>query len=293
MISAETSMNPVISFITVTFNAGKTLSDTINSVAREAEGVFYEHLIVDGDSTDDTLEIASRLLGPHAKIVSEPDNGVYDAMNKGISRARGDWIAIINADDYYEPGAISKIMAAASRDPAVQIVHGDMNVLYEDASYVVKAAPGWSGRLGRVHPISHPAMWARRGVYERLGGYNTTYRLAADQEFFFRVLDAHERCLYIPEVITCMRAGGLSGRYYDEGTIELLNIHARRSGLVGILGHLLFYRQFRLRNHAAVQAGKPYWLWALNDFTARRRDGARARPIDEVGAGKIYGDSLF
>jgi glycosyltransferase involved in cell wall biosynthesis len=261
---------PLISFVTPTFNSAATVADTIASVEREADGFDYEHLFIDGTSTDGTVELIKNLKGGDALIMSESDEGTYDAMNKGIRRANGEWVAIINSDDYYLPGAVAEMVKAARANPTANVLHGDLVMQFEGKEWIVKPGIGWRGRLGIIHPISHPTMWARHTVYERHGLYNTRYKLASDQEMFFRFLDGHETCIYVPKPITLMRIGGLSTRFYDNGIFELLDIHSSRQSFYGLAAHILFYRQFRLRNHQKVPRGRSYWLWAANDFLSRR-----------------------
>jgi glycosyltransferase len=265
-----TADRPLISFVTPTFNSAATVADTIASVEREAVGLEYEHVFIDGGSTDGTVQLVKDLKGGHAIIVSEPDEGAYDAMNKGIRRANGEWVAIINSDDYYLPGAVAAMVKAAEANSSANILYGDMVVRFDDRDLIVKPGLGWRGRLGLAHPICHPAMWARRKIYERYGMYNTHYKVASDQDMFFRLLDGWEICFYVTKSITVMRAGGLSGQYYDGGTLELLEIHSLRSSLCGFLAHLLFYGQARLRRHPTISVDRSYWLWAASDFLTRR-----------------------
>ena len=258
-------MSPRITFITPTYNAAATIEDTIRSVEREAAKFDFEHRFIDGGSTDDTVAIVRRLRGPNALITCEADDGVYYAMNKGLEQARGEWVAIINADDYYLPGALETIMAGADESGSAGVICGDILVQFPDRRVRMRPALGWRGRLGIRHPLLHPAMFAKRAVYERLGGYNIRYRVAADEDFFFRLLDRGETVKYVPAAVTVMRAGGLSTKLYDLTTLELLEIHRSRQGIIGGLSQILFYFQARLRNHVTSPHGKRYWIWALRD----------------------------
>lgn len=260
------SGRPKISFVTATFNAAATIADTIGAVEREAAGIPHEHLFIDAASTDETLAVIRGLKGEQALITSEPDQGVYDAMNKGIAKARGEWIALINGDDFYLPGAVRDIMALADRSPTTTVIHGDMVVANGDSRTRITPGLGWRGRLGLRHPMCHPTMFARSEVYARHGAYDIRYRVAADQDFFFRIIDGGERIEYLPREITLMRAGGLSGRFYDLGTRELLAIHRSRRNLVGKAAQLVFYGQRRLKSHPDTPNGVGYASWAVRDF---------------------------
>src|SRR5262249_20063040 len=134
---------PLISFVTPTFNSAATVADTIASVEREAVGFDYEHLFIDGTSTDGTVELIKNLKGRHAIIVSESDEGAYDAMNKGIRRANGEWVAIINSDDYYLPGAVAEMMRAARANPTANVLHGDLVMQFKGKQWVIKPGIGW------------------------------------------------------------------------------------------------------------------------------------------------------
>lgn len=202
-----------ISIITATFNSSKTLQDTMRSVM-EQDYPNVEHLIIDGASKDDTLAIA-RSYNHVARIVSEKDEGIYDAMNKGIAHTTGDVIGILNSDDVYLHNHIlSKVMNAFS-DPSIDVVYGDLQ--YVNAFNLNKITRTWRAGTftkkkfyyGWMPP--HPAFFVRKKVYETVGNFNLALRSAADYEFMLRVLlkyDHHVR--YIPEVLVKMRVGGVS-----------------------------------------------------------------------------------
>lgn len=202
-----------ISIITATYNSAATVRDTLACIAAQLYPNI-EHIIVDGLSKDNTLEIVNEY-GHVAKVISEKDNGIYDAMNKGVQLATGDVIGILNSDDFYtEPAILSKV-AQAFEDPAIEAVYGDLQ--YVNAGNVQLVTRTWkSGRyqkralyFGWMPP--HPTFFVRRHIYEKCGRFNTTLRSAADYELMLRVLlkyDAHVQ--YIPEVLVKMRAGGMS-----------------------------------------------------------------------------------
>ena len=202
-----------ISIITATYNSANTVRDTLVSIARQ-QYPHIEHIIVDGLSKDNTLEIVKEF--PHvAKVICEKDNGIYDAMNKGVTLATGEVIGILNSDDFYTAPIILSKVAKAFEDPAVEAVYGDLQ--YVNASNVQLITRTWkSGRyqkrslyFGWMPP--HPTFFVRRHVYEKCGKFNTTLRSAADYELMLRVLLKYETNVqYIPEVLVKMRAGGMS-----------------------------------------------------------------------------------
>jgi len=202
-----------VSIITATYNSAATVRDTLKCIASQQYNNI-EHIIVDGLSKDNTLEIVSEF-GHVAKVVSEKDKGIYDAMNKGVQLATGDVIGILNSDDFYTDPSILAKVAAVFEDPAVEGVYGDLQYVKQDNIDVVTRT--WrSGKYqkrflyyGWMPP--HPTFFVRRHIYEKCGTFNTTLRSAADYELMLRVLLKYEaRVQYIPEVLVKMRAGGMS-----------------------------------------------------------------------------------
>ncbi|ULQ56270.1 glycosyltransferase [Flavihumibacter rivuli] len=206
-------MYPRISIITATYNSARTLKDTLDSVAAQS-WPDIEHIIVDGASSDDTLAIARSY--PHvSKIHSGKDNGIYDAMNKGISMATGDIIGILNSDDLYTNDQVLAKVARLFQDPKVQAVYADL--LYVDArdtSRVIRywQSGGYSSQkffYGWMPP--HPTFFVRRELYEQYGVFNTSFRSAADYELMLRFLVKYDvPATYLPEVTVKMRTGGMS-----------------------------------------------------------------------------------
>ena len=203
----------MITIITATFNAGSTLAQNIESVGNQ--GLELEHLIIDGGSTDDTLSIAQAHQAQLANIVSEPDDGIYDAMNKGIALATGDIIGILNADDFYAGNDVLARVAAAFEDPSIDACYGDLK--YVDSDDIDKVVRYWrSGEFnsrkfyhGWMPP--HPTFFVRRSVYEKYGLFNMDLGSAADYEIMLRFLLRHQlKAAYIPQVLVYMRTGGVS-----------------------------------------------------------------------------------
>ncbi|HKK19491.1 MAG TPA: glycosyltransferase family 2 protein [Opitutales bacterium] len=222
-----------ISVITVTYNSASTIVDTVESVLGQTHPEI-EYLIVDGASTDQTLEKLEPCRDRLAGVLSEPDRGMYDAMNKGIARATGEVVAILNSDDVYaNPEVLSKVAVAFAGEPGEpsdggrtflsanearhpDIVYGDLHYVSADLSKVVrdwKSGSFTPGQFKRGWHPPHPSFFVRRGVYEQLGGYRLDLRIAADYEFMLRVMEKHERkAAYLPEVLVKMRTGGESNR---------------------------------------------------------------------------------
>lgn len=203
----ETASYPLISIITPTFNSEDTIEHTIQCILNQKNfNETYEHLIVDGLSTDDTLNILKKY--PHLKIISEPDKGLYDAMNKGISMSKGKYIGILNSDDWYEPDTLARITRVIKNHPEVGVIHGDMlwwkdGDLYHKQRY--KAHQKFYGMW-----IRHPTCFILKEVYDRYGAYNLTYRIQADYDIMLRYRKAKVKFYYIPAVLTNFRLGGKS-----------------------------------------------------------------------------------
>jgi glycosyltransferase involved in cell wall biosynthesis len=203
-----------ITIITVAYNAAATIRDTIESVASQSYP-HIEYIVVDGASTDGTGQILSENADRIDVCLSEPDEGLYDAMNKGIALATGDYIGILNADDIYvDEGVISRVVDVLENDQTDVVFADLVYVRSDDMSKVVrrysskgfhpsKFAYGWMP--------AHPTCFIKRSCYERYGLYKTDYAIAADYELLIRMLYVNKVSYsYIPEVLIKMRLGGLS-----------------------------------------------------------------------------------
>lgn len=202
-----------ISIITVTYNSAATLEATLASVASQ-DYKDIEYIIVDGLSSDNTLEVISKYKQRVAKVVSEKDNGIYDALNKGIALATGDVIGILHSDDFYvHDKVISRI--AEEFDRGADSVYADLQYVSRDNT--AKVIRHWrSGNYregiflaGWMPP--HPTFFVRKWCYDKYGSFNTILKSAADYELMLRMLHKHKiSTAYIPEVIVKMRVGGKS-----------------------------------------------------------------------------------
>ena len=214
-----------ISIITITYNSAKTLPRALESV-RQQKYDDIEHIIVDGASTDGTVEIIKNYSkghskGPSDKVpstkevrwVSEPDGGIYDALNKGIRMATGDVIGFLHSDDVlYSPDSIGQI-AAAFESTKADVVYGDLQYCNGD-----KVTRRWrsnafkpsSLKFGWMPP--HPTLYVRREVYEQVGEYDSWFRISADYDMILRIFTAGYKTHYIPQVLVSMETGGASNR---------------------------------------------------------------------------------
>lgn len=202
-----------ISIITACYNSARTIRDTLTSVGQQ-DYLEIEHIIVDGRSTDETLGIVNQF--PYiAKILSEKDTGIYDAMNKGIRLATGDVIAILNSDDVYANNHVLTKVMDLFADPKIDAVYGDLQ--YTKADDLNKISRTWrSGNFSRSKFYygwmpPHPAFFIRKKIYNEIGSFNTSLRTSADYEFMLRALVKNNyKAAYLPEVLVKMRNGGAS-----------------------------------------------------------------------------------
>ena len=205
-----------ISIITVVLNAAATIEDTLRSVAFQTYPEI-EHIVVDGGSMDGTLEIIQRHRVRIATLISEPDCGIYGAMNKGIAAASGDIVGTLNADDMYVDEHVLGKVARAFSDPEIGACYADLvYVGRADLDKIIrywKSRPYADGVFERGWLPAHPTFFVRRALYQRYGGFDLNYRFQADFELTMRLLAVHKvRSVYLPEVIVKMRTGGVSNR---------------------------------------------------------------------------------
>ena len=206
-----------VSVITVTYNRVNTIADTIQSVLRQTYKDI-EYIIIDGASTDGTQSVIQKFESKfqgRLKWVSEKDNGIYDAMNKGIRMATGDVVGILNSDDYYTSDDVIDRFAPAFFNTDIDAVYGDIHFIHDGIPD--KIVRYYSSRL--FHPFwlrfgfmpAHPSFYARRELYGKYGYYRTDYQIASDFEMMVRLFDKHRiKGKYIPYDFVTMRTGGAS-----------------------------------------------------------------------------------
>jgi len=181
-----------ISIITVAYNSSATIETTLDSV--QAQGYpELEYMVVDGGSTDATLDVVRKYPELVTQLISEPDRGIYDAMNKGVQRATGEVVGILNSDDFYRHSRVLQEVAEAfAADPELEVLMGDVDFVSDEdlqkpvRTYRATGFRPWMFRLGFMPP--HPAIFIRKSAYERVGLYKLGYRIAADFDFLVRLL---------------------------------------------------------------------------------------------------------
>lgn len=207
---------PVISVITATYNCAATVEDCLRSIQGQSHAA-REHIVIDGASRDGTVDVLNRNRAHLSLMVSEPDRGIYDALNKGIARATGDVLGFLHADDLYAGDDVLARVAEAFGDPSVDAVFGDL--VYVDKTNTESVIRYWQAgefaqrklRQGWMPP--HPTLYLRRELYDHHGGFDTSFKIAADYDFMLRVLKSvGGRVVYLPHVLVRMRVGGASNR---------------------------------------------------------------------------------
>lgn len=224
-----------ISIVTAVFNRVGTVAEAMASVRRQTY-TDVEHVIQDGGSTDGTLAIIECEATESTRVESAPDRGLYDALNKGIARATGDVIGFMHSDDFFAHGDVLSRVAELMQSSGAEGVYGDLQ--YISADDPTKVIRHWrSGsydrkRLARGWMPPHPTVYLRREVYERLGSYDTSYRISSDYEAMLRYLARGQvKLAYLPEVLVKMRLGGIS----NGSAIQIL--HKSREDLRAIRHH--------------------------------------------------------
>ncbi|MCK9204796.1 MAG: glycosyltransferase [Bacteroidales bacterium] len=203
-----------ISIITITLNSAQTITDCIASVNNQTYKDI-EHIIVDGGSEDNTVKLIRSLPNRVKNLVSEPDKGIYDAMNKGILRAAGDIIGILNSDDFYASDHILEHVACAFAETGCDSLYGNLN--YVSAINTQKVIRYWKssrfvpGSFAKGWHPPHPTFFVRREIYQKYGFFDTSLQVSADFELMLRLLEKIKiSSFYLDEVIVNMRMGGES-----------------------------------------------------------------------------------
>lgn len=249
-----------ISIITASYNSEKTIADTIESVLAQTYQDI-EYWIIDGASADRTVEIArsyeARFNGK-MHIVSQPDKGIYDAMNKGIGLCTGDVVGILNSDDFYTSAdALSTIAQAFEADAGIDAVYGDIHFINDRNPgkcvryYSSAVFRPWMLRFGFMP--AHPSFYVKRDVYSRYGLFSLDYRIASDYDLLVRLIYRHRiKTKYIKKDFVTMRTGGISTKNSrNRWLISRENVMAcRRNGLytnIGLISIKYLYKIFELR----------------------------------------------
>ena len=236
-----------VSIITISFNAKSTIEKTLQSVANQSyENI--EHIIVDGASKDNTMDICNSF-SHISKTISEPDKGVYDAFNKGLRLATGDIIGFLNADDtFYNKNSIQDIVDAFNQN-RVDIVYGNLDYINEKGK-VIRNWRSQSYKKGLIKQAwmpAHPTFYCKKDVYDRLGGYNDSFKIAGDFELCLRFLEINNiLSFYLDKKLVKMLTGGISNSgLKSKWVIYKEEIRAFKINNVSINSFLFFLYKFK------------------------------------------------
>lgn len=205
-----------VSIITVSYNSIGTISDTIKSVLAQTYPDI-EYIIIDGSSTDGTIELINSFGKSISKFISEPDNGIYDAINKGIRLSTGNIVGIINSDDFFYDNNVIERVVGLFKEHDIDAVFGDAQ--FVDPIKTSKIVRYYSSKLFDVGKFkygfmpAHPSFYVKRELFEKLGYYKTNYKIAADFELLVRFLYINQiECKYLEMPFVSMRTGGISNK---------------------------------------------------------------------------------
>lgn len=241
-----------ISIITATYNSAATIAKCVRSIDSQTH-INIEHIIIDGASKDNTLEIIKSIPNRVSKIISETDKGIYDAMNKGIKLASGDVIGCLNSDDHYHNSqVVEKIAEVFKNYPEIDCIYGNLIFVNDNQKVVRKwlSKPFQPGLFAKSWTPAHPTFYCRREVYERYGLYKTDYKIAADVELMLRVLELKRiKSFFLDEVLVNMSVGGVSTQGI-KSTLTITKEMKRafeENGLSLSLPKYLFYKGLKLK----------------------------------------------
>ena len=196
---------PLVTIITVVLNGEKYLEQTFKSVFNQSYSNI-EYIVIDGGSKDNTIDIIEKYTNQIDFWQSEPDKGLYFAMNKGIGLAKGELIGILNADDYYTEDTVKLVVEAYLKTNA-DVFHGDILLLTDNES--VKMKPDFS-KMMQQPSVFHPTCFVKKVVYDKIGCFDTQYKISADYDFLLRCIIHKFIFNYIPEILCHFRPGGMS-----------------------------------------------------------------------------------
>ena len=210
-------MKKVLSIVTVCFNSEKTIRKCIESVIPQLTDEV-EYLFIDGKSTDKTVEIISSYKKYGVRVISEKDNGIYDAMNKGIKLASGEWIWFINSDDYITEGLIDTILTIVKKYPNAGCVYGNMEyvrIINGKCYMEVKNAPDSLTGLKNEMIIGHPSTVCKTEVIKYLGGFDCNFKIAADWDLLLRIYNAGYQMIHVDKTLSRFYCGGASSKNHN------------------------------------------------------------------------------
>jgi len=268
--------SPLVSIVTVVYRGAETLAETIASVAaQDYDGI--EYIVIDGGSTDGTVELIEQNQRHISYWRSEPDGGIYDAMNKGIGLARGQLIKLLNADDLLCPGSVGRAAQAYRDGAAGGVIQSDLELIDERGAFIkVMRADRARNPFGGV---VHPSWYVDRAVYERHGLYLPSFRVSADYELFARLQTRRVRFFHLDPPLVRFRAGGASSGF--TGLAERYRVNRHYLGTAAALRFLALHGYVKVRGRIARAVFDEHALAAIQrrlSAASGLRSSSRSRP---------------
>ncbi|NOU47304.1 MAG: glycosyltransferase [Bacteroidales bacterium] len=248
---------PLISIITVVFNGSGYLEQAILSVINQSYSNI-EYIIIDGGSTDGTLDIIRKYDDKIDFWISEPDHGLYDAMNKGINHSAGSIIGLINSDDCLNPGIAEKIAKCFSSNPEIGFTYGAVDLIRETGLVYGRTNPFPAtmmyGKSLKEMPFAHPSCFIAKRVYDQIGLYDLTFPLGADYDLILRMIENGFKGIDLNESVSKFRDGGKSGGI--KTYIETKRLQ-KKHGLSFVTRYSIFYASLM---KLAIVSITPFWI---------------------------------
>lgn len=219
----ENQKSPLISIITVVYNGAEHIECAINSVINQTYKNI-EYIIIDGGSTDGTVDIIKKYESKISFWISEKDNGIYDAMNKGIKKCNGQYIGILNSDDYYENNTCEIIKNEILTNNKVDIFHANIRIVTATGKTKYISKPKNENKLRTGMVLKHPSCFISKNWYNKIGLYDTNLKIASDFKFLYKSLRKKANFKYLNFITTNMREGGVSDTQAKKGWKEVENI---------------------------------------------------------------------
>ena len=246
--------NIKISIITVTFNRANVIHNAIEGVLRQ-KYKNYEYIIVDGASKDHTIDILKEYeqkFEGRMRWISEPDKGLYDAINKGIKMATGDVVGIINSDDFFHIDESFNIIADAFKNDDAEAIYGDTRLLFDNGHEKINSCAGfrtWMYRIGMMP--GHQSFYIKRNLFEKLGYYKLGYRIAADFELLVRFMYVNKvKTKYVPKAYFTFRMGGVSTQLSNKLLLNKETVRAlRENGLYACMPMIWLKYIFKIKKY--------------------------------------------
>lgn len=261
---------PLISIITVCRNSAHTLSRTFDSVLRQAYQRI-DYIVIDGASSDGTLDIVKsyetkfQSQGRLFRWISEPDKGIYDAMNKGIVMAQGEIIGILNSDDFHEAYTLQAIADAYIKHPEIGIFYGILRVIRDDLEIQVYRYRYENYLLdlssGVYSAAQHPTCFVRRDVYAQIGRFDPTFSIAADHDFLIRAMQAGVKFHALDAILSNFSLGGASDRMADYERLRQRHGIWYKNGLITEEKYRKMQSRLKYTKYKEIKQGLIKWLF--------------------------------